>query len=427
MHRTEADNKVTVGGLNQYTDGPPGTTLTADDRNTIQEELAYLIETAGLTLKTAATETDQQVYAAVLALITAKSPLITNIYKQDQNWKQKGSDSAVNRRTLQSPNEVIVGIEGSLYVLTSPQEFDLDATAVWDSVAVTDWATASNRAGKDFYVYACEPISGNSPKILLSDASTFPAGYTADTSRKVGGFHCLCVDAGTTGTMVGHDLAGYLQGDIIPLSAWDLLHRPTNNCPEGMAYSPLFHIWVDIYLNSLNGGLVESVYDATPHSGDETPNDFHWYNWVEHLAAVGKRLPFQHEFMSFSLGSNQETNILGNADTGKTGGQVDTASRRMISSIGLEDCCGMMQQWGADTAATPGSTSWTVADTVADNTTFDYTEGINRGKHYEAPERPLFGGDWAYNVNCGSRCSLWYNAPLNLAADFGARGICSSI
>ena len=74
MHRTEADNKIEVGGINLYTDGPPGTTIEADDRNTIQEELAYLIETAGLTLKTAATETNQQAYNAILALITANSP-----------------------------------------------------------------------------------------------------------------------------------------------------------------------------------------------------------------------------------------------------------------------------------------------------------------------------------------------------------------
>jgi len=74
MHRTEADNKIVVGGLNKYTDGPPGTTIDAADRNTVQEELAYLIETAGLTLKSAATETNQQAYNAILALITANSP-----------------------------------------------------------------------------------------------------------------------------------------------------------------------------------------------------------------------------------------------------------------------------------------------------------------------------------------------------------------
>jgi hypothetical protein len=71
MHRTEADNKIIVGGLNQYTDGPPGTTVVAVDKNTIQEELAYLIETNGLTLKTVATETNTQVYDAVAAQIAA--------------------------------------------------------------------------------------------------------------------------------------------------------------------------------------------------------------------------------------------------------------------------------------------------------------------------------------------------------------------
>lgn len=73
MHRTEADNLIVVGGLNKYTDGPPGTIVNAVDKNTIQEELAYLIETNGLALKTVATETNTQVYEAIAAQIAASA------------------------------------------------------------------------------------------------------------------------------------------------------------------------------------------------------------------------------------------------------------------------------------------------------------------------------------------------------------------
>lgn len=74
MHRTESDNLIVVGGLNQYTDGPPGTTVNAVDKNTIQEELAYVIEQNGITLKTVATETNQQLYAAIAAQIASAAP-----------------------------------------------------------------------------------------------------------------------------------------------------------------------------------------------------------------------------------------------------------------------------------------------------------------------------------------------------------------
>ena len=67
MHRTEGQYNVS----NLFIDGPPGTRVEEDWLNAVQEEIAYLIETAGLTLKTAATETRQQLYAAVAALIAS--------------------------------------------------------------------------------------------------------------------------------------------------------------------------------------------------------------------------------------------------------------------------------------------------------------------------------------------------------------------
>jgi hypothetical protein len=73
MHNTEADNSIEIGGVNQYQDGPPGTTLTADDRNTLQKEIVHVIESAGLTLKTAATENNTQLKEAISLLITQET------------------------------------------------------------------------------------------------------------------------------------------------------------------------------------------------------------------------------------------------------------------------------------------------------------------------------------------------------------------
>ena len=62
MHRTEGEN-ATSGNL--FTNGPPGTTLEENWCNAVQEELAAVIEAAGLTLKTASTETRKQLLAAL--------------------------------------------------------------------------------------------------------------------------------------------------------------------------------------------------------------------------------------------------------------------------------------------------------------------------------------------------------------------------
>lgn len=64
MHRTEGDNH----SGNLFTDGPPGTTVEENFLNAVQEELCNVIETAGITLKTASTETRDQLLAALSVL-----------------------------------------------------------------------------------------------------------------------------------------------------------------------------------------------------------------------------------------------------------------------------------------------------------------------------------------------------------------------
>jgi len=65
MHRTEGDNYTTVGTDKRFTDGPPGTTVTDDWLNAVQEEIATVVEGAGLTLSTASADTFGQLLAAL--------------------------------------------------------------------------------------------------------------------------------------------------------------------------------------------------------------------------------------------------------------------------------------------------------------------------------------------------------------------------
>lgn len=200
----------------------------------------------------------------------------------------------------------------------------------------TDLDTGSVSNGKDYYVYACD--DNGVLKLLISLNSTYPQGFTAATSRKLGGFHTFCVDVGT---ISGHPLSGYTANEILPASIWDLKHRPVCE-PQGMVYDEAIHKWVDIYFPSGTGANTASVYNAT------ITKDRTWNDAVDDGLAIQKRLAWDHEFQHFAFGSNEETIIYEEEYPSKTGGHKDTDERRMISDIGVEDCCGAMGQWLLD-------------------------------------------------------------------------------
>jgi len=332
-----------------------------------------------------------------------------------------GSSTFLDQGTLFSRNSAntlhipdLVGkVNGTMVEITETTK-DLDTAGNWDGVG--SFETASNRAGNDFYVYLLE--AGG---VVLSNNSTVPDGYTSSNSRKIAGFHCLCT---AVGTISGHTLTGYAQGDILPRSVWDRFNRPVS-APEGMVkdYSGL---WVDIYLNSLSGGDLASVNGGTIIDGATNP-DYHWFNFAERLAEIGKKLPFQSEFMSAAEGSNNETNISGSSDPGTAGGHSDTAGRRMISNIGCEDMAGAYWQWGQDTSADDHSgSSWAVSDTASDGTTYDGANSIGKGVYYKAPNRVRLGGIWNDGSRCGVRHAYFDDTPLRLHAYSSARGFAES-
>ena len=281
------------------------------------------------------------------------------------------------------------------------------------------------RNGKDIYIYACAPSDSSStePTFVLSLDSTAPSGYTTTTSRKIGGFHCLCA---SVGTISGHTLSGYVAGDILPLSIWDLLHRPVSS-PEGMVWVEGINLWVDIYLTGLNGGNLVSQYGTTVADGvSSTP--YHAEKFIEELGKIGKRLPWRSEFMVFAKGSNEGTNIYGSYDYGTAGGHKDTSNRRMISNYGIEDCCGFMWSWVNDTAEAMSTSyssenyymnsyAWNklpVYNSSIDSQSYGYCFGLLR--------RFIVGACWSDGLNCGSRamkCGDFGSSRFNFCGCFG--------
>lgn len=335
-----------------------------------------------------------------------------------------------------------VNIGDNGYVQNGSVTVNLATSSSWDA---STYATAANRAGKDFYIYACQPTSGTVPKIVLSANSTVPTGYTATTSRKIGGFHCLCADVGT---ISGHTLSGYVKGNILPASVWDLYHRPVSS-PEGMVWSG--REWVDIYLASWNGSKLVSVYGGTIADGySSTP--FHGELFAEKFGEIGKHLPSRDSFMHFAKGSNEMTNIYGSADPGTAGGHKDTASRRMISNIGCEDCCGALWQWTSDIngspntyqldttnkrmSGMPGATAQTES-AQGDHWAYGYgwqSDGrgttnigidgaMNKyGLSYGGLLRALVGGLWGSGSYCGSRSAYLHDLSSIRLATCAGRG-----
>ncbi len=331
--------------------------------------------------------------------------LIAKHYDHDQGWQQKSGDNSV----IQSPNEMLLRIGSGSYRLTAQIELDVDTAGDWDTTAGTNYSTAANRAGLDFYVYAVQPVSGSVPEFKLSVNSTVPSGYTADNSRKVSGFHCLCV---AVGTIAGHTLTGYLQGDILPTTVWDLFHRP-NTDSGGMWWCEGDSAWWSIYNLSDDGaGGVQSVYNAT------ILDTISWLDLCDRLAKVKMHMPGDADFAIAAEGSNEETNIAGSADPVTAGGHSDTAGRRMISNGGAEGMCGAMWQWlSTPSARLDDGTAAGWYDLPGAKGSL-YTYGTNK----YANTQLRAGGHWTTGAHCGSRSRLAGGSRWPAAADVGARG-----
>ena len=344
----------------------------------------------------------------------------------------------IQREQLATPNRTTitlhpmwVNIGGNGYIIDGDKTIDLTQGASYDDATL---ATAANRKGKDLYAYACQPQSGHEPLIIISANSTVPTGYTATSSRKIGGFHGLCADVGT---ISGHWLTGYVAGDILPASVWDLRHRPKSE-PEGMVYVDGIGKWADIYLAGVSGNTLVSRYGA--EIADEASSVlYHGEKFAEVLGTIGKSLMWRDEFMCAADGSNQGTNIANSADPNTAGGHVDTAGRRMISNYGLEDCCGALWQWGRDCyeggsyGTYAGTYQW--FDGYSWNNTSVYNNSSNaswgfmpvdtggaKGSCNGFLRRSLLGSYWVAGSYCGSRALAAYAFSACAHASCGGRG-----
>jgi hypothetical protein len=226
--------------------------------------------------------------------------------------------------------------------------------------------------GTDYAIYATPD------GIVVSANFTVPDGYTALTSRRVGGFH-------------------HQDGVINEFSLYDIKYKPDVRDPRGMVRSPASN-WADIYLlNTTPDLLGTSAHGATIADGSSPPKkpalwggdgtvqypNFDWYTAVRVLAAYGKRPPTQAEFIALATGSVDNYKV----GTDPVTTQFNASARSMI---GCEGVSGVMWQWGADR----------YADIAA-----------------------IFAGHWG-SSSSGALVSNWNNAPGTSNNNISARGVC---
>ena len=338
-----------------------------------------------------------------------------NLIGKTPNYYKRPSIPTPNKTKITIPANTQVNIGNKGYISISDTVLELSSVG-----------TATERQGKDVYIYACQPADTNStiPVFVLSMNSTVPNGYTANNSRKIGGFHCLCRNVGN---ISGHAASGYVIGDIIPISVWDLLHRAQSE-NEGMIWADFDGRWYDIYLAGVVGGKLVSQYGAIIADGFSSPA-YNGEKFVEEFAKVKKRPLYRNEFMVLAKGSNEGTNIYGSSDPNTAGGHNDTAGRAMISNYFMEEMCGALWQWSADTFEYYPGATWSSGNFYLSGYNWQeksvYNPSIDSQKYGSCNgllRRAFLGGFWGNGGNCGSRCVYCGIFSAYADGDGGSRG-----
>ena len=322
---------------------------------------------------------------------------------------------------------------------------------------------SSYRVGTDYFIYLC--LDGSDPVLVVSENSTYPNGFNANNSRKIGGFHYGTIRKVTpegSGLWVPIDSNGVKFGatgikwqdnvtlGIVPNTLWDLKNRP-QTLFGGML--KVGNLWMSIYeasvksaityLSGTNGlhvasGELQSKYGQLPVTGTEGMNQF-TFNELARLA--GMRLPFYSEWLAAAFGSPQgedNSNDYGwtktsNSARTRTGcrvnpntGEYDISANGVkpfaISAYNAVDCAGNVGEWLADYSprfdASTGN--WQYYDQL----------GAGMGQVYAWKSDGLAamraGGNWNNGAICGPRSVNLYYYPWSVISYNGARLACDA-
>jgi len=276
-----------------------------------------------------------------------------------------------------------------------------DTTVNVESILDTG-STLTN--GKDYSLFIV-PDGDNDVALKCSLNKTAPEGYTTTDTRRIGGFHTLCADAGTITT--SHSLNGWYAGDIIPNSVWTLWHKPAVASPSGARYVPERDAWKTIYRQSGTGKNTVFEYGATVTRSRTT-----WDHELD-LASVGWEFPTSLDFTISEQGIVPLKAVYGKAEASctKAGGWKNENSIRMLTDGGDESTCGglwtILQERGP-----AGGSDWKSSGTTG------YTDSYTYGTIY----RLLGGGRWTDSGYAGPSARNGVDLALNTNTAVSALG-----
>lgn len=364
--------------------------------------------------------------------------------------EKKNSFSYIENKLIIKKDTVISLLNDEWKIFTVRQDIDLSES---------DLDEGSFQVGTDYYVYLCD--NGGDGIFLISANATYPAGYNASSSRKIGGFHFGHVrKVSSDGLWVPIDGSGVKFGSgnpnwkdnvsigIVPNSVWDLKNRPLCS-PEGMV--KVGRIWVDIYLSSaaeaialesgtaglhIASGRLQSKYGQIPVSGTEGLN---WYSFQELASRIGKRLLTYGEWIQAAYGSPQGldgTDTYGwtktsNSGRTRTGCQVNVSTGAYdpyggikpaaISAYNCVDCVGDVWEWLDELSNRHDSTSWAWQNVL----------GTGKGQaclpNSCGTVAYMAGAHWDIGVHAGARTVHVSHYPWLVGSHIGSRLACDSL
>lgn len=295
-------------------------------------------------------------------------------------------------------------------------------------INVTTLDTGSLTLGTDYYVYAVQQNGGIG--FILSANSTFPSGYSAATSRKIGGFHY-----GRIRTIAqAYDRTAALGVQVIPNSVWDLVNRPRCDDPTGMVKINA-GLWMDIYLSSEDGtawpsAIPQSRYNATPLTGTDL---YSYYDYQRLARNAGKRLPSYAEWLQAVWGvpegaSNAGARIAtGGVGFALPGGNPSSSQYYFVSCQGIDQPAGNVYQVCADfmdmyngTTVANGAYAWAAVDQGKSS---QAQGSVNQ----QGFKQLIAGGGWNDGTSAGARCAYLSHAPWFVGTVIGLRCVSDSL
>ena len=289
------------------------------------------------------------------------------------------------------------------------------------NISSSNLDTGSFTVGKNYYIYCCN--SGGSPVFKVSLNSTYPSGFNATNSRKIGGFHyghqrrfnkTTIEPINTSGVVWGSGWEDNIYTGILPFSVWTLLHRPKCS-PEGMVWCEPINKWVDIYICNTNN---KSEYNTTPMTGSE---GLMYYDWVEKIARATGKYPLSYlQFCCVADGSpngRDGDNNYAWSKTSNTGRNPTGVIAKAVSCYGLKDCSGNVWEVGTEISfSTQGSWAWRNKNEVK--------KGAWYASNNNDVDISLHGGFWLFGSYCGSRTLYCSSYVFRVSSDVGCRLSC---